>query len=45
MIEISFSIMNGVQRMLVPAEHDAPHKEEHVIVPPHALVVLLSLYF
>ena len=47
-VEFSFSIVEGVQRVLVPVEiksypFDGHHEEEQVVVPPHPLVVFMSL--
>ena len=42
------SVVEVVQQVLVPVELeiqalDAPHKKEHVVVPPHTLIILVSL--
>ena len=48
MVEVSFSIVEGMQWVLVTVKLKiypigGLHEEEHFIVPPHALLVFISL--
>ena len=48
MVEVPLSVVEGMQQMLVPVNIKIQplgvhHEEEHVLVPPQALVVFMSL--